>query len=80
MSRTTRFDPVSIAAALGGITLVLSAATLTLAQAEKLLEQLRQMLSTVAGVKKATLELTGRVPVAVNDATAQDLAGESGRP
>jgi hypothetical protein len=74
-----RIDPVAVAQALGGITLVLSAATFTVAQANKLLEQLRQALTTTNGVKQAILELTGKAPVTFTDATAEDVVTEATR-
>jgi hypothetical protein len=71
-----RLDPESVAAAVGGVTIILSSASLTLAGASKMLDQLAGVVRSATGVKKAVLELFGK-DVPVEQAQPEDVVAEA---
>jgi hypothetical protein len=72
-----RIDPVTAASALGSVMAVVTAGRLTVAEARKLLEELKGVLVATNGIKEASLQLIGKPPVRIEEATAEQVAEES---
>jgi hypothetical protein len=60
-----RIDLQAIEAGLGAVTVMLTTARLGVTEARKLLEEVRDTLKVLTGIKQASLELVGRAPVPV---------------
>jgi hypothetical protein len=81
-----RIDLQTVEAGLGAVTVMLTTARLSVTGARKFLEEIRDTLKALTGVKQAALELVGRpslpivgdqAPAAIREADAEAVAEET---
>jgi hypothetical protein len=72
-----RIDLEAVGSAIGSIMAVVMAGRLGAAEARKLLEELKGVLVATNGIKEAWLQLTGKQPVRIEEATAEQVVEES---